>query len=332
MAEAEFGDFDFYFSDDEDFDFIDGLVHDGQQSSSSSSSRYGNNNANQLRPSTIREHSKAQREKRKCMLSNLERQAEVIAKQKEDGEVRCHRAFSAVETTRKLYLRRLNSFLQSWFGNISYQDNDVSKPAIDAAAITIKQETTMMENPLETTTPWSSIVDINKLVVTMPLIMSFWIPPVISSKANANGNKTGTGPKRLRFKTAQQVLGYNQGFNMMCASIARYGTNVVDSLLFGATVQTDTFMVNNDSVASKFVLESKVRVGVLPISYSYPSSLIASHLSLMLLHLYGPCYPLFLIECFVMRWMRGNVFRWIHLREIYHRQSSRNCGHLFQRH
>ena len=257
---AEFGDFDFYFSDDEDFDFIDGLVDEGQ-TSSSSSSRNGNNNANQaVRPSTIREHSKAQREKRKCMLSNLERQAEVIAKQKEDGEVRCHRAFSVVESTRKIYLRKLNSFLQSWFGHISFQENDATIPAV-AAAINIKQETGTIENiPLEYDTPWSSIVDINKLVVTMPLIMSFWIPPVLSSKANADNNKSGTGPKRLRFKTAQQIQGYNQGFNLMCASIARYGTNVVDTLLFGVTVQTDTFIVNSDSVASKFVLESKVRI------------------------------------------------------------------------
>ena len=318
---VEFGDFDFYFSDDEDFDFIDGLVQEGQYSSSLS--RNANNSANQaMRPSTIREHSKAQREKRKCMLSNLERQAEVIAKKKEDGEVRCHRAFSVVESTRKVYLRKLNLFLQSWFGHISYQENDATMPAV-AAVINIKQEIAMIENlPLERDTPWSTIVDINKLVVTMPLIMSFWIPPVVSSKANANSNTTGTGPKRLRFKTAQQILGYNQGFNLMCASIARYGTNVVNTLLFGATVQTDTFIVNSDSVASKFVLESKVRVLIL--FHPHCPSLISSHVTPRLCPFYPPPPPPHFIECDVMRWMCGNVLRRLHLWQILLRQSSRN--------
>ena len=100
-------DFDFYFSDDElnlpnsweDGGGGDGDGEgegDGDDGVYAAGSRSGSGKAQ--RPTAVREHSKAQREKRKNMLVNLERQAEIIAKQKEESEARCQRTFAAGHT------------------------------------------------------------------------------------------------------------------------------------------------------------------------------------------------------------------------------------------
>jgi hypothetical protein len=98
---------------------------------------------------------------------------------------------------------------------------------------------------------WPTVVNAEKLVVTLPLIMAFWVPPMDTPTSVAAAN-----PTRLRLRTPLHVHGYKQGSNLMCASIARHGSNIPDALLFTAAAQTDALAVDGRRVASKFVVSS----------------------------------------------------------------------------
>jgi hypothetical protein len=298
-------DFDFYFSDDElnlpnsweDGGGGDGDGEgegDGDDGVYAAGSRSGSGKAQ--RPTTVREHSKAQREKRKNMLVNLERQAEIIAKQKEESEARCQRTFAAVESSRKIYFRQLSSFLQLWFGKTSLEPTPGNVVAAAASSSTSSSSSSSSSSAtaiaetaaigvawggegdgvqtVEGDVPWSAVVDADRLVVTMPLISTFWVPPVTPltppqphpqqshpqpqpQSQQSNTHASTKPPNRLRLRSAQHVTGYKEGFNLLCASIARYGTNIVDRLLFSTALRTDSFIVDRTSVAARFVLSTK---------------------------------------------------------------------------
>ena len=168
---------------------------------------------------TIREHSKAQREKRKTMLEELERDAAVVTKQKEEKDAQYQVVFNSIENKRKIYLRNIALFLQSWFGaaisdSISVIEN--SDP----------DEIYSPHDPLdENKSSWVRVVDIDTAVVTMPLTMAFWVPPIISSSSIASPSPNQPRPprhQRLNLKTFALMKGYKAGYSLLCSSIARY--------------------------------------------------------------------------------------------------------------
>lgn len=219
--------FDFDFNFNEDFDMTPGLPDadgndedddesDNDQSDTDTSSKI--DSSVKKRP-TIREHSKAQREKRKNMLETLERDAAVVTKQKEEKDALYQVVFNTIENRRKIYLRNIALFLQSWFGAaIGDSTCIIENPVLE--------EIFVPHDPLdENKSSWVRVVDIDTAVISMPLTMAFWVPPIISSSIVASPSPNQPRPprhQRLNLKTFALMKGYKAGYSLLCSSIARY--------------------------------------------------------------------------------------------------------------
>lgn len=211
--------FDFDFNFNEDFDMSSGLADpdtidedddesDNDQSDTDTTSKIDSNI--KKRP-TIREHSKAQREKRKNMLETLERDAAVVTKQKEEKDAQFQIVFDSIEKARKIYLRNVALFLQSWFGSTAVDDKQVLE--------NLPEEDPVKYDPLdESRSSWTCVVDVERAVITMPLTMAFWVPPTISSTILQSKVPRH---QRLNLKTLAQMKGYKAGFSLLCSSIAK---------------------------------------------------------------------------------------------------------------
>jgi hypothetical protein len=193
---------------------------------------------------TVKEHSKAQREKRKMMLDYLESEAKKVSLEMERRAARSAEMFAALERERRVYRTHTDTFLQFWFGPSELT-------TLEAAADGHGERS------------WKSIVEVERLVVKMPVLMSFWVPPTRGA-APATGTGTGTATAsgkqaahRLQLRTPSQIKGYKAGFNLLCSSIARFGTNVAESLIFNALLKTEATIVSKNTLASKFSLVSK---------------------------------------------------------------------------
>jgi hypothetical protein len=186
---------------------------------------------------TVKEHSKAQREKRKKMLDYLESQAEQVSQLREEEMARSFELFERFESRRKLYRMRIDAFLQLWFSATPLTHAGVSGG--DSA----------MLNKMVDTSLWDSIIEINNICISMPVLMSFWVPPTGMASTKAS--------QRLRLSTFEQIKGYKAGFNLLCTSIARFGTNVVEALIFNALIKTDSYLVAERTASSRFSVVSK---------------------------------------------------------------------------
>lgn len=219
--------FDFDFNFNEDFDMSNVMPDpdtideeddesDNDHSDTDGASKIDNNV--KKRP-TIREHSKAQREKRKNMLETLERDAAVVTKQKEEKDAQHQIIFDAIENCRKLYLRNVALFLQSWFGSATADEKPIQTNRLEVD--------TGKYDPLdESRSSWMCVVDVDSAVITMPLTMAFWVPPIISSSSPPSSSSSPSQPKtprhqRLNLKTFGQMKGYKAGYSLLCSSIAK---------------------------------------------------------------------------------------------------------------
>ena len=227
MASAEVPivfDFDFNFNEEFDMSAVptdaDAGDEDEDESDNDHSDTDGgskNDSSIKKRP-TIREHSKAQREKRKNMLETLERDAAVVTKQKEEKDAQFQIVFDAIENSRKLYLRNVALFLQSWFGSSTLEDKNSqdNRPEEDSAKY----------DPLdESRSSWMCVVDVQNAVIAMPLTMAFWVPPIISSTSQAASSSSAATKtprhQRLNLRTFRQMKGYKAGYSLLCSSIAK---------------------------------------------------------------------------------------------------------------
>lgn len=226
MASAEVPivfDFDFNFNEDFDISSVmpepDAIDEDDDESDNDQSDTDGTSKADssiKKRP-TIREHSKAQREKRKNMLETLERDAAVVTKQKEEKDAQYQIVFDAIENARKIYLRNVALFLQSWFGSSTVDEKHIleNRPEGDSGKY----------DPLdECRSSWACVVDVENAAITMPLTMAFWVPPLTSSSppfSPTSPNSKTPRHQRLNLKTFGQMKGYKAGYSLLCSSIAK---------------------------------------------------------------------------------------------------------------
>jgi hypothetical protein len=224
-------DFDFNFNDD--FDLTaprTGSTDNNDDSDDQSETDEKNDKGLKKRP-TIREHSKAQREKRKSMLESLERDAALVTKQKVEKDSQHQRVFDSIENSRKLYLRRVALFLQLWFGvnplsdgnEVTGADSGISHIPTGTKGISSTRSSGTYDPLDKSKSSWSYIVE-EIAVVTMPLTMAFWVPPTTSCATN--DTPSSSSPKvdrhrRLSLRTFAQLKGYQAGYRLLCSSIAR---------------------------------------------------------------------------------------------------------------
>ena len=112
-------------------------------------------------------------------------------------------------------MRNVALFLQSWFGAAIADCTNTVDNSQDNSSVAY--------DPLdENKTSWVCVVDVEKAVVTMPLTMAFWVPPIISSSTVSSPFQTKL-PKhqRLNLRTFALMKGYKAGYSLLCSSIAR---------------------------------------------------------------------------------------------------------------
>lgn len=169
---------------------------------------------------TVKEHSKAQREKRKLFLQKLENHARKLSDSiKASNDARLER-FERVENFKRKCSSKLGEFLRFWFGT----SHDFSGFY----------------------THWNEIWEQDHITVSLPVAITHYSPPPAAS----NG--------RLVLQGIEQIRSYLSGYDFMTVSVAKFGTNICKQFSLVATLKEETVAIdsNNQCVASFSVVSN----------------------------------------------------------------------------
>lgn len=214
--------------DDDDEDDDDGDYYSTFNDSKNISYGLDDNSldsSSQRKKPSVREHSKAQREKRKTIQRQLEEKAKILTEELAKRTQSRADRFESLRLLHSKYKKLSELFLRMWYSppNLHYSGEIVS-----------------VDKPLH----WSSVVD-PFILVTTPVCVTQFGPPIVEEN------------QRITLCGVAQLTSYIAGHTLMCQSVARLGSNVTRTLILTVTLKNDSFVVDGDKCVASYVVMSK---------------------------------------------------------------------------
>ena len=173
---------------------------------------------------TVREHSKAQREKRKRYQSKLEEQAIQLTREIENELEMRNARFEALREANVNYRQKSEDFLKLWFSENPCNFESHSR---------------------DRSLTWDQVVEPVDVMVTTPVSIIHFTPPF------------PVDDQRITIYGLENLKSYLAGFHHMCTSIARFGNNVTSSLMLFPSLKPEFFAIEGNRCTASYVVNTK---------------------------------------------------------------------------
>lgn len=212
---------------DQDDDFLSDMQYDPNMDTAITKSIEVNQKRGGKKRQSMKDVSRAQRQKRKYDQKLLEEQAKTINERLERELAERQVKISRMKNTRKMYILKLRLFLTFFFGKAQEFDRGSS---------------------------WSQHFDAESMIIRTPKQHLFYTSPLPPSNVVYEGN---SDTNRISLQGTAQITSYKIGYNLLNISIARLGKNVTDQLIFGVHLRPNDIVIGQNVATCHFTVTSK---------------------------------------------------------------------------